>query len=108
MWDKRVVEAILRAAREDLRQQRWARDFSDKLKQRGISVAQILKTVSLQSFIVLYWHEGKASVGFWHPETYLVAVWSPLGIGKWVTAFRRNLAYLFEREGCEILWHPQR
>lgn len=75
MWDKRVVEAIVKAARDDLKQQRWARDFADKMKQRNISVAQILKTVSMQSFIVLYWHKGKAAIGFWHPETYLVAVW---------------------------------
>ena len=36
MWDERVVAAIVKAAREDLQQQKWARDFADKLKERGI------------------------------------------------------------------------
>ena len=107
MWDERVVGAIVKAAREDLQQQKWARDFADKLKQRGILLGQILKTVSLQSFIVLYWHKGRAAIGFWHPDIRLVTVWSPLRTGRWVTAFRRSLNYLLEREGCEVLWHPE-
>jgi hypothetical protein len=87
MWDERVVAAIVKAAREDLQQQKWARDFADKLRQRGITTEQVLRTASLQSFIVLYWHKGRAAIGFWHPDIRLVAVWSPLRKGRWVTAF---------------------
>ena len=107
MWDERVVAAIAKAAREDLQQQKWARDFADKLRQRGITAEQVLRTASLQSFIVLYWHKERAAIGFWHPDIRLVAVWSPLRKGRWVTAFRRSLNYLLEREGCEVLWHPE-
>jgi hypothetical protein len=87
MWDERVVAAIVKAAREDLQQQKWARDFADKLRQRGITTEQVLRTASLQSFIVLYWHKERAAIGFWHPDIRLVAVWSPLRKGRWVTAF---------------------
>ena len=86
---------------------KWARDFADKLRQRGITTEQVLRTASLQSFIVLYWHKERAAIGFWHPDIRLVAVWSPLRKGRWVTAFRRSLNYLLEREGCEVLWHPE-
>jgi hypothetical protein len=34
MWDERVVAAIVKAAREDLQQQKWARDFADKFKAK--------------------------------------------------------------------------
>jgi hypothetical protein len=87
MWDERVVAAIAKAAREDLQQQKWARDFADKLRQRGITTEQVLRTASLQSFIVLYWHKERVAIGFWHPDIRLVAVWSPLRKGRWVTAF---------------------
>jgi hypothetical protein len=87
MWDERVVAAIVKAAREDLKQQKWARDFADKLRQRGITTEQVLRTASLQSFIALYWHKERAAIGFWHPDIRLVAVWSPLRKGRWVTAF---------------------
>jgi hypothetical protein len=87
MWDERVVAAIVKAAREDLQQQKWARDFADKLRQRGITTEQVLRTASLQSFIVLYWHKERVAIGFWHPDIRLVAVWSPLRKGRWVTAF---------------------
>jgi hypothetical protein len=87
MWDERVVAAIVKAAKEDLQQQKWARDFADKLRQRGITTEQVLRTASLQSFIVLYWHKERVAIGFWHPDIRLVAVWSPLRKGRWVTAF---------------------
>jgi len=61
MWDERVVGAIVKAAREDLQQQKWARDFADKLRQRGITVEQVLRTASLQSFIVIGTRSGLLS-----------------------------------------------
>lgn len=107
MWDGRVVRAIVAAARDDLLNERWARDFADKLRTRQVTMQSLMTTVSMDNFIVLYWHKGLAAIGFWHPAVRLVAIWSPLRQGKWVTAFYRDIRYLLSQEDSEVLWHPE-
>ena len=106
MWDERVVAAIVKAAREDLQQQKWARDFADKLKDRCIALDVLQSLVSRFDLMVLYWHRGKRAIGFWLKEQNLVAVWSPRHPGRWVTVFRhdRGRTYLLSQEDAEILW----
>ncbi|MEZ8220193.1 hypothetical protein GG496_000360, partial [Candidatus Fervidibacteria bacterium JGI MDM2 JNZ-1-D12] len=41
MWDERVVAALVKIAEDDLQSQRWARDFSDKLRQRNVTVTMV-------------------------------------------------------------------
>lgn len=109
MWDERIVVAIIGAAREDLRVQKWARDFADKLKQRNITTAAIEKAVESADGIVIYRHRGLRAIGFWHEGQKLVAVWSPRRPSKWVTCFRRpeSLRYLLMAEDAELLWRKR-
>ncbi|MFN3422580.1 MAG: hypothetical protein ACK40X_12745 [Armatimonadota bacterium] len=106
MWDERVVKVIAGIARDDLRSQRWARDFADKLRDRKISVAEIERTVVNANAIVLYRHKGRWSIGFWNERVKLIAVWSPYRPSRWVTAFynRTGSDYLMAREDAELLW----
>jgi len=64
MWDERVVGAIVKAAREDLQQQKWARDFADKLKQRGITISLLNRAIIDADAVVLYRHKGRYVIGF--------------------------------------------
>jgi len=94
------VAAIVKAAREDLKQQRWARDFADKLRDRDIALDALRHLVNRFDLMVLYWHRGMRAIGFWLKELNLIAVWSPRHPGKWVTAFRhdRGRTYLLSQE----------
>jgi hypothetical protein len=105
MWDERLVEAIVRAAREDLRAQKWARDFWDKLKRRNITVEMIERTVISADAIVIYRHRGMRSIGFWHERQGLIAVWSPRRPSKWVSAFFNDDGrdYLLRFEDAELI-----
>ena len=106
MWDERVVSALVKIAEDDLQSQRWARDFSDKLRQRKISVEEIRRAVANADAIVLYWHKGRWAFGFWNEQMSLIAVWSPYRPSRWVTAFhnRAGKDYLMTREDAELLW----
>jgi len=105
MWDERVVAAIVKAAREDLQQQRWARDFADKLRDRGITIAMIERTLTDANAIVIYRHKGLRSVGFWNKRRRLIAVWSPLRLSRWVTAFFNDDGkdYLLGQDDAELV-----
>jgi len=106
MWDERVVAAIVKAAREDLQQQKWARDFADKLKERGITISLLNRAIIDADAVVLYRHKGRYVVGFCHERLQIVAAWSPRHPSRWVTSFRRPevLRYLLRLEGAELLW----
>ncbi|MCS3919507.1 hypothetical protein Q2T83_12940 [Fervidibacter sacchari] len=105
MWDERLVGAIVRAAREDLQQQKWARDFADKLKDRGITVAMIEQTLTDADAVVVYRYRGLRSVGFWNERRRLIAVWSPLRPSRWVTAFFNDDGkdYLLGQDDAELI-----
>lgn len=90
MWDERIVKVIAGIARDDLRSQRWARDFVDKLRDRKIGIEAIQAVVERPDIVVLYWHGKLRSIGFWSHRYQLIAIWSPLSPSRWITAFRRN------------------
>jgi len=106
MWDERVIEAIIRSAREDLRAQKCARDFADKLKERNIATAEIDRAIANANAIVLYRHHGFFVIGFYHERSQILAVWSPRQPSRWVTSFRRpeGLRYLLRAEDAELIW----
>lgn len=105
MWDDGIVKSVVRAAKEGLKAQKWARDFYDKLKRHNITAATIEIAVAKADAIVLYRHLGLRSVGFWHEGQKFVAVWSLRRLSNWVTNFRRpeGLRYLLAAEDAEVL-----
>ena len=52
------MAAIVKAAREDLQQQRWARDFADKLRDRDIALDALRHLVNRFDLMVLIGTEG--------------------------------------------------
>lgn len=107
MWDERVVKAIVGAARDDFRAERWGRDFADKLHQRGITKEMVHQAIGNADAIVLYRHRGLRSAGFWHARWRLIAVWSSRHPSRWVTAFHKppdGKSYLMGQDDAELLW----
>ena len=107
MWDERVVAALVKIAQDDLQSQRWARDFSDKLRQRNVTVTMVQHVITHADAIVLYRHRGFRSIGFWYARWRLIVVWSPLRPSRWVTVFHKPMHgrdYLMNQEDAELLW----
>lgn len=94
------------AAEEDLQNERWARDFADKLQERNITVAIIRQVIEHADVIVLYRDYGLRAVGFWSFQLRLVVIWSPLHPSRWVSAFwkAKGRRYLLSRDDAELLW----
>jgi len=109
LWDERVVKAIVGAAWEDFRAERWGRDFADKLRQRGITKEMVRQTLDSPDIIVLFRHFARWAVGFWSGRTRIVVVWSPFRLSRWVTAFRRRAGwdYLLGLEDATLLWRKE-
>jgi hypothetical protein len=74
VWDGRVVAAIVKAAKEDLQQHRWTRDFADKLRDRDIALDALRHLVNRFDLMVLYWHRGMRAIGFWLKELNLICL----------------------------------
>lgn len=106
MWDERVVRAITAIALDDLRPERWERDFADKLRSRRITVGMVQEAVTGGDAIVLYGYKGLRSIGLWNERWQLIAVWSPRHLSRWVTAFRHSegRGYLLGLDEAELLW----
>ena len=102
-----MVKAIVGAAWEDFRAERWGRDFADKLRQRGITKEMVRQAIQSADAIVLYRYRGLRAVGFWHARRRLIAVWSPRHPSRWVTAFQKppdGKRYLMGQDEAELLW----
>ena len=106
MWDERVVAALVKIAKDDLQSQRWARDFSDKLRERNITAVMVQQVLEHPDIIVLYRHQGRTVFGFWSFRVKLVAVWTPSSPSRWVTAFwkAKGRRYLLSKEDAELIW----
>ncbi|MCS7187877.1 MAG: hypothetical protein N3B10_14780 [Armatimonadetes bacterium] len=86
--------------------QRWARDFTDKLRDRKINIEVVRAVVEHPDIVALHRHGKLRSIGFWSFRQRLIAIWSPLAPSRWVTAFRKSKGrhYLLQQEDAELLW----
>jgi len=101
-WPPKYVAQLLRAIREDLRQENFSIDLADKIGQRKIPLHEIRNAVnSPDSYIARYWYVDSNRVGIWHPKTRLLVVWKPrkgASPSRIMTCFYRADAIAYLRE----------
>jgi len=97
------VDKLLRAIRENWRQNQVSIDFFDKLKDSGIQRHEVAHTLtSPETYVARFWYEGGNRVGIWHPRTRHLVVWKPSkgkSLSRLMTCFRRSdgIAYMQAR-----------
>lgn len=92
-WSPEAIDDLIARVVEDYRQNKFSRDFEDKLSGRKISLQTMIATVtSRDSFIVEYRDDktGLERIGFWHPRFGIFVAWQSEGKTQFVSAFRRR------------------
>lgn len=99
-WPERWLNWLLQTLKRDFHDQKFSRDFYNKLKQRNIHLPMVRDIIyDNGTYIARYWYGDGNRVGLWRPKDRLFVAWKPgsvLSPGRFMTVFRKadGIAYM--------------